>query len=146
MLTSKLTIHFKEVQKICSRADFPLSAFVLLVQALKNDVCRGLTDEFEEILGTGSKKVVLDMIEERFNMDGNDPTGRKVGLLDRLHLYGHLVDPYSYLWRSKFELETDMSVLINEMIEKYVPHDDGGGSTARQRVRKEFMVSSHDVL
>ena len=67
-------------------------------------------------------------------------------MLDRMHLFGHLVDPYSYLWRSKLKLETDMSVLINEMIETYVPKDDDGGTTARQRVRKEFMVSEISVL
>ena len=146
MLTSNLTIHFKAVQNICSRADFPLTAFVLLVQALKNELCRGLNDEFDEVLGFGSKREVMDMIEERFNMDGIAPAGRKVGLLDRMHLYCYIVDPYSYKWRSKFKLETDMSALINEMIETYIPRDEDGGSTARQRVKKEFMVSTHGVL
>ena len=147
MLTSNLTTHFKAAQKICSRADFPLSVYVLLVQALKNDLCCGLNDEFDEVLGFGSKREVMDMIEDRFNMDGIAPGGRKVGLLDRMHLYGYLVDPYSYKWRSTFKLETDMPGLINEMIETYIPLDEDGGSTARQRVKKEFMVSTvHTVF
>ena len=64
MLTSRMTVWFKQVQKACSRADFPLTAFVLLVQALKNDLCRGLDDEFEEVMGLGSKDEVMGMIEE----------------------------------------------------------------------------------
>ena len=87
MLTSNLTTHFKAAQKICSRADFPLSVYVLLVQALKNDLCCGLNDEFDEVLGFGSKREVMDMIEDRFNMDGIAPGGRKVGLLDRMHIW-----------------------------------------------------------
>ena len=68
-LTSSVTVHFKRVQKAVSRADFPLTAYVLLVQALKNDLCRGLDDDFEEVgkfrIGTstsqgagGPKKIV----------------------------------------------------------------------------------------
>ena len=87
MLTSNLTTHFKAAQKICSRANFPLSVYVLLVQALKNDLCCGLNDEFDEVLGFGSKREVMDMIEDRFYMDGIAPGGRKVGLLDRMHIW-----------------------------------------------------------
>lgn len=139
MLTSKLCVLFKQVQTVCSRADFPLTAYVLLVQALKNDVCRGLDDEFEDVFGRGSKEEIMSMIEERFNMDGADPAGRKVGLLDRMHLMCFIVDPYSHEWRSKFKLEENMSVIVNEMIEQYIPLGRDTDAT-RQRVRKEFMV------
>ena len=40
-----------------------------------------------------------------------------------------------------------MSGLINEMIETYIPIDEDRGSIARQRVKKEFMVSTvHTVI
>ena len=39
-----------------------------------------------------------------------------------------------------------MPTLIDEMIETYIPLDEDEGSTARQRVKKEFMVSTHGVL
>jgi hypothetical protein len=73
-------------------------------------------------------------------MDGLDPDGRKVGLLDRHHFYCFLVDPFNHQLRSQFMLVPDTAVLIKEMIEHYVPLDEDGSSTRRQRVKEEFMV------
>ena len=143
MMTSRMTIHFKKVQKACSRNDLPLSVFVLLVQALKNDLIRGMDDEFDEVLGQGAADEVMDMIEDRFNMDGMDPSGRKVGLLDETHLMCFIVDPYSRFWRSTFKLGTHMGLLVKKMIEIYVPKDKDGTSKTRERVKKEFMVSTN---
>ena len=132
MLTSKLCVYFKRVQTVCSHSDSPLTAYVLLVQALKNDVCRGLDDEFEDVFGCGSKEEIMSMIEERFNMNGADPAGRKVGLLDRMHLMYFIVDPYSHEWRSTFKLGESMSVIVNEMIEQYIPLGRDTDTTVRE--------------
>ena len=91
MLVQRVTSHFKVVQELCSRADVPLSAYPLLVQALRNDLNAGFTPDFDEVLGEGGRVQIAGMIRERFNMDGNDPSGRKVGLLDRHHLMAFLL-------------------------------------------------------
>ena len=75
-------------------------------------------------------------------MDGMDPTGRKVGLLDRHHLWAFLVDPLYHLLRSTFLLVPQMAVLVQEMIEAYIPVDGDGSNTTRERVTEEFMVCS----
>ena len=81
------------------------------------------------------------MIRERFNMNGEDPTGRKVGLLDRHHLMAFLCDPFCHEWRSTFKLQTPLAKLMKEMINIYVPLDADGTETLRQRVLAEFKVS-----
>ena len=143
VVTKYLTVHFKVVQSLCSREDFPLSVYIVLVQALRNELNRGLNFnncEFNRVLGDGAAKEVADMIRERFNMDGLDISGRKVGLLDRHHLWCYLVDPFNHQWRSTFYVDAPTAVLVNEMINAYVPVDDDGSSETRKRVKEEFMV------
>jgi hypothetical protein len=141
VLLNSLLIHFKRVHGLCSREDFPLSCYVLLIQALRNEINRGLDARFDEVLGENSRREVADMIRERFNMDGMDTTGRKVGLLDRHHLMCFLVDPYSFELRSTFKLGTNLAPLVNEMIARYIPLDEDGSTASRERVKREFMVS-----
>ena len=73
-------------------------------------------------------------------MDGNDPDGRKVGLLDRHHLMCFLVDPFSWEWRHKFLLQANVKQIVREMVQKFVPLDKDGSSSARNRVTAEFKV------
>ena len=141
MLTERLTCHFKLVHNLCSREDFPLSAYPLFVQALRNDINRGLTEDIDTVLGPGARMEVVAMVRERFNMDGKDPIGRKVGLLDRHHLMAFLCDPFCHEWRSTFKIQTHLAVLMREMIDLYVPLDDDGKTTSRVRVMAEFKVS-----
>ena len=142
MLSSNSTCHFKDVHQLCSREDFPLSAYPVLVQGLSNDINRGLTSEFDAVLGKGSRAEIMGMVSERFNMDGLDPSGRKVGLLDRHHLMAFLCDPFGHEWRSVFKIQTNLAVLMREMIDLFVPLDEDGLSTSRKRILAKFMVST----
>ena len=81
------------------------------------------------------------MIHDCFNMDGLDPSERKVGLLDCHHFYCFLVDPFNHQLRSEFHIQPEMAILVNEMINAYVPTDSDGSSTKQERVKSEFMVS-----
>ena len=78
------------------------------MQGLQNDINRGFTKDIDDVLGEGSRKEVISMIRERFNMSGEDPTGRNVGLLDRHHLMAFLCDPFCHEWRSTFKLQTSI--------------------------------------
>ena len=105
MLTSSLTCHFKTVHELCSRENFPLSAYPLLVQGLLNDINRGATKEFLAVLGEEARNKIAQLVRERFNMDGKDGSGRKVGLLDQFHLMAYLCDLFGHEWRSTFKLK-----------------------------------------
>lgn len=145
MLTDALTCHFKLVHKLCSTCSFPITCYPLLIQALRNEINQGMSvgdGQFDEVLGEGARAEVAGMIRERFNMDGRDPSGRKVGLLDRHQLMAYLVDPYCHEWRDTFLLNTNKAELVREMIEMYIPLDEDESDTARQRVKEEFMVST----
>ena len=136
MLTSSLTCHFKTVHLLTSRENFPLSAYSLLVQALLNDINKGVTKEFAAVLGEEARDELTQLARERFNMDGKDPSGRKVGLLDRFHLMAYLCDPFGHEWRSTFKLKTPIATLVKEMIELYITGKDN-----QERVRMDFMVN-----
>ena len=146
MLTERLTCHFKLVHQLCAREDFPLSAYPLLVQGLRNDINRGFTADIDEVLGIGARAEVIAMVGSRFNMDGHDPSGRKVGLLDRHHLMALLCDPFCHEWRSTFKVQTPLAILMRDMIHLYVPLDEDGGATSRVRVFAEFKVSLCDLF
>ena len=144
IVVDSLASHFKAVHKLCCREDFPLSAYPLLVQALRNQINAGLNadkNEFNVVLGEGSRKEVVYMIRDRFNMDGRDPSGRKVGLLDRFHYWCFMVDPFNHEWRSTFKLEPSFAELEKEMVEAYVPLDEDGSTETRDRILKDFQVS-----
>ena len=74
-------------------------------------------------------------------MDGLDPKGQKVGLLDRHQLMALLCDPVSHEWRSTFKFQTPLASLMREMIDLYIPLDEDGSSELRVRVLNEFQVS-----
>jgi hypothetical protein len=68
-VTLCLTWIFKEAQCICSHEDFPLSLYILLVQAMKNEVDVGLTkndNEFTCVLGLGAVREVMNTIDITF--------------------------------------------------------------------------------
>ena len=103
-----------------------LSAYPLLVQGLRNNINHGFTADIDDVLGTGARAEVSAMVSSRFNMDGHDPSGRKVGLLDRHHLMAFPCDPFCHKWRSIFKVQTPLAILMREMIYLYVPLDEDG--------------------
>ena len=114
------------------------------MQALRNGLNKRLNannGKFEVILGKGIREEVAAMIRTQFHIDGRNPSGRKVGLLDRHQLMCYLVDPFCYEWRYTFLLGTNQAELVKEMIEKNPPLDDDGKRTSRDRVTKDFKVS-----
>ena len=138
-----LSKHFLRVHHLCSRSDFPLSCYVLLVQALRNSINKAITahdGKFDRVLGPGSAREIADMIRIRFNMDGYNPPGRKVGLLDCHHIWCFLCDPFNHDWRSKFIIKGNLKVHVTEMINHFIPLDADGTSTTRHKLHKDFKV------
>eukprot|EP00957_Ditylum_brightwellii_P206075 15346696-Ditylum_brightwellii.AAC.1 len=125
-LVIAFTRPFKQAHLACSRKDMPLSVYPLLIQAMRNDINKFLTEEFDSHLGAGSRAEVASMIRVRFNMTGLDIDGQKVGLLDVHQLMCLLCDPHSRQWRALFQLQTNKAALVRMMIEFYVPLGDDG--------------------
>ena len=137
-----LSKHFLRVHHLCSRSDFPLSCYVLLVQALRNSINKAITahdGKFDRVLGPGSAREIADMIRIRFNMDGYNPPGRKVGLLDCHHIWCFLCDPFNHEWRSKFIIEGNLKVHVTEMINHFIPLDADGTSTTSHKLHRWFF-------
>ena len=143
-MTNHITGPLKQIHGIVCRSDVPLSAYPELIQALRNELKRGLnTDEaedFDKLLDDGSARETADMLRVCFNMDGRQPAGQKVGLLNRYHWMCFIIDPFSGSLRSNLHIE-DVANIVREMIELYVPLDDDGTATTRKVAKKDFLVS-----
>ena len=89
----------------------------------------------------GAAKEIEDMIRKCFSMDGTDPIGEKVGLLDRCHHFCILVDPYGAELCSKFDVG-NVASLMRDMIDMYVyvPLDEDESSDSRERIETDFIV------
>jgi hypothetical protein len=88
MMLIDLTKVFYEAHKLCS-CHAPLSCYVLIVQGIKNAVdcvIKGDDGKLDWIPGLGPAKVIGNVIDCCFNMDGAKPPGRKVGLIDEYHI------------------------------------------------------------
>jgi hypothetical protein len=148
-----LTAIFKRVHLLCSRQDTPVSAFPLLVQAMHNEVSAVISDEkFNRILGENSSDELIDMLMVRFNFDGKNTPGRKVGLMDPQHIWAFYCDPFQHQLRSKFKPGSVFNLEINDMISHFIPDEElseeqvaRGEQTLREKMKEDFMVS-HLIL
>ena len=71
------------------------------MQVLYNGVKNTITYEngkFDRVLGEGAAQQIEDVLMVRFNMNGQSSPGRKVGMLDEVHLWCLLMDPFSDDW------------------------------------------------
>lgn len=146
-MRSKEILKGKELHEICS-ADFPLSTFFMLVQALMNNlISDGLSmndGELYEVIGDWSAKEILSMIAERFNMDGFDTSGQRVGLLNHHHLWAHIVDPFHHQFCNKIDIPTDMTLPVGEMIAHYIRlHHEGSSTTCRQT---QYLQTTYSIV
>ena len=107
-------------------------------------VQKSLTEEdgkYDRIMGEGAAQEVLDCIGMRFNMDGGPIPGRRVGLLDKHHLWCYFMDPFNHLWRSTFKIEGGLRVNAKEMIAHFVPLYAPRALLKRDALLEEFLVS-----
>jgi hypothetical protein len=102
---------FHDAHKLCSCQDAPLSSYILIVQGIKNAVdciIKGEDGKFNRILGPRSAKVITNVIDCRFNMDGSKPPGSKVGLIDEYYIWCFFMDPFNYEWRTTYVIDGNM--------------------------------------
>jgi len=89
---------FEDGYNIVSSNRTPMSAYLPTVQAMRNELNSALANEggrdYFTLFGEASELELTDFIRTRFNMDGVDPEGRRVGLLDPYQLWAYMVDPF----------------------------------------------------
>jgi hypothetical protein len=95
-MIGRLLVQFKHAVHITSTRDCPGSAFPLLVMALRSCVLAVLDlPDFDITLGDGAAADSRDVLAPRWNMSGAKPPGRKVGFLDKHHIWMLLLDPFT---------------------------------------------------
>ena len=88
----------------------------------------------------GSISEVAAMINPRFNVNGEDPSRRKVGLVDEYQIWAFMVDPFNYYWWSTFNIEGDFALNVKNTINHFPPLDKNSSSSTHTKVTKEFLV------
>ena len=118
---------YKHAHMLASSRNTPMSAYLPTVVALRNSLNQvlssGLNEEmstFNHVMGNGADAEVASINRVRFNMDGKDPTGGKVGLLDQYHIWCFLVDPYSRNLTPTIFIE-NKAAHITAMVNFYLP-------------------------
>lgn len=78
------------------------------------------------MLGEGAAQQIGAILKMRFNLNGQSPPGRKVGMLDEVHLWCLLMDPFSGDWCQKFNIQRNIRYIAERMIAFFVPSDEVG--------------------
>ncbi len=87
-------------------------------------IIKGEDEKFDRILGPGSAKVITNVTDCRFNMDGAKPPGSKVGLIDEYRIWCFLMDLFKYEWRITYVIDGNMiRTFAKNMIAHFVPAD-----------------------
>ena len=119
-----LVAIFKKAHLLCSHRNTPLSAYTLIVQAVKNMVTKITEKEdgkYDRILGKRAAQEVIDCIVVQSNMDGKPIPDRKVPLLDKQNLWTLFIYPYSFLCCSTFKILGSLCAHATEMIAFFMP-------------------------
>ena len=91
----------------------------------------------------GAAQQIWDVLAVRFNMNGKKPAGRKVGMLDELHLWCLMMDPFAGDWRGVFIFDGNIRQLAKNMIAQFILDDEDGFVQLRVDLLEEFEVSDN---
>jgi hypothetical protein len=74
-------------------------------------VIKGEDGKFDWILGLGSAKMISNVIDCHFNIDGAKPPCRKVGLIDEHQIWCFLMGLFSYECRITFLIDGNINMI-----------------------------------
>jgi hypothetical protein len=118
---------FKHANKIASSDKMPMSAYFPTCQAMRNElnaVYNGVGNGGHTIVSVfGATKAtdLADFIRHRFNMNGAETPGRKVGLLDSNQIWSYMVDPYKNRLPHQIVFLGGLPCHLSKMLEFFVP-------------------------
>ena len=78
---------------------------------------------FNYVYGNNTAEFLTDFIIKRFNIDGKNPEGAKVGLLDTHSVWCFMVDPLTEKLKFNIEIKGGVARACNHMIKKLVIGD-----------------------
>jgi hypothetical protein len=141
---------YEHANKITSDVDTSMSAYLPIVQALRNELNAALDSlvggGFDTVLGAGAAAECVVAVKQRFNMDGQKPVAAhgKVGLLDEWQIWAWMVDPHARELQPTIVLEKGLAYHLRRMLGFFVPDDDDDLSNAakdtRKQLKSEFML------
>lgn len=134
---------WRDMNKVTSGVNFPMSASYPLVRAGSNELERVLAEgngeKVDRILGAGAKEQLRSIMAVCFNKDGADLPGQKVGMLDVHHLWSHMVDPHARALDPQVCIEGRMPTQMTKMLLFFIPGDDDDATDLRQRIWMQFQ-------
>ena len=101
-VVAKIYAVIEHATKLVSDDDFPISAYYPVIVAMRNELNGVLgsgtasgSRSIDAIFNLrGARNSIVEFCDNRFNYDGSEPPGRKVGLLDKYQIWAFLVDPF----------------------------------------------------
>lgn len=121
-LLCRILKPLKDAVKFFSGGNAPVSAAVLVAQALRNELNSVIgLPSFDSTMGEGASAEVSAMLESRCNLDLEDTPGRKVAMLSSFHGWANALDPFMVELGAPSMVEVDRATLIKEMICFFVP-------------------------
>ena len=123
-------------------------AYYPVVHATKVKTEESMEDPAEvvELFGDHAIEEITAIIESRFNMDGMEPAGRRVGLLDSYQLWCYAVDPFRDYLTPPPMAKPHIAYFIDAM-DFYPPPVDDYNKELRQQCHPEFdkIFSQQDI-
>lgn len=136
----------KHARDVALDPTFPMSAYLPLVQALKNELNEVFRDDpnFDATMGEGASGVLAEVLRTRFNMDGSVPADGQVGLLVKLQVWAFMVDPNKNLLTPGVALEGGLARHLSEMLQFFVPEYDQNSVIAKRRQLRQVFTEIHN--
>ena len=116
---------YKVANKMTSCRETPMSAYLPIVHALRNELNASLRTlpDWDSVFCHGSREQIADSNRPRFNFTGAPPNGRRVGLLDYYHIWCYLVDPFARDLQPQIPISRKAHH-VQQMIDFYLPLPD----------------------
>ena len=108
-------------QEICSSNSFPMSAYLPLIQSLRNELNIVINNEtFKSAFSVEFRIALAAFVDVRWNMDGTkSTTSQKVGLISKNQIWAHLIDPYRQTLPAHVVFLPTVPQVTNDMVNFY---------------------------
>jgi len=135
---------FKHAVHLAGSNDAPMSAYLPIIIALKNEFDAVLArPSLERNMGEGTAAALAAAVNARFNFSGDKPTGTSVvGFLDKYQLYATALDPYARSLSLDWDtlITGGISAVIHGMSNWAFPGEDPSAVEKRSKMHLEYLA------
>jgi hypothetical protein len=144
---------FEHSNKMTSSNEFPMSAYLPIVQAIKSELDNLIfreNDNFDDVFSYDERLNTVSLLKCRFNMNGKEvPNQKKVPLLFPYPLWAFLVDPYVGKLSPAIVIEGGVAGHFKDMLDYFIPvptdeEEKSEVEAKRQRMRTTWsQIRAH---